>query len=75
MEWIKLSEKAPLAYITGCFDGKKSEKILVCTFGGKYHVVEMYEGILDGHKFRNFYDERDFEVEYVEFWAEINTPY
>ncbi len=75
MVWHLLSKKAPIAYITGCFDGKKSDKILVCTFSRKYHVVEMYEGVLDGVSFRNFYDDRDFEIYNVQFWTEIDSPF
>jgi hypothetical protein len=75
MVWHLLSKKAPIAYITGCFDGEKSDKILVCTFSGKYHVVEMYEGVLDGVSFRDFYDDRDFKIDNVQFWTEIDSPF
>jgi len=35
----------------------------------------MYEGILDGSEFCDFYDERDFEIDYVAFWTEIDSPF
>jgi hypothetical protein len=74
MLWNSIKNKKPLAYITGCFDGKKSEKLLVKTNNGNYHVVEMYEGILDGTEFCEFYDDRDWEIKNVEYWIEIEKP-
>ena len=75
MNWISIQKSKPLAYKTGCWEGKKSDPILVCTIGGKYHVVEMYEGILDGNEFLDFYDDRDFEIKNVFLWSEINNPF
>jgi len=75
MIWYKIENKKPLAYQTGGWDGKKSDKVLVCTHSGKYHVAEMYEGILDGSEFCQFYCERDFEIYYVAFWTEIDSPF
>ena len=75
MIWNNIKDKKPLAYKTGCWDGKKSDKILVCTVGGKYHIAEMYEGILDGKEFCDFYDDRDWDISNVVFWAEIDSPF
>ena len=55
MIWYKIEKKKPLATQSGCWDGLKSEKILVATRSGKIHIAEMYEGVLDGNKFCNFY--------------------
>lgn len=74
MIWHKLSEKKPIAFISGNFDGLKSEKVLVCTRSGRYYVAEMCEGILDGSKFCDFYDDRDFLIDYVLYWTEIDSP-
>ena len=63
MIWNKLTEKRPLAYITGMFDGKKSDKVLVYDRSRNYHIAEMYEGFLDGSEFCDFYDERDYKIE------------
>ena len=73
--WNKIKERKPLAYKTGLFDGKKSDKVLVTEQYGKYHIAEMYEGFLDGSEFCDFYDDRDFEIKDVEYWAEINSPF
>ena len=51
MIWYKVEKKKPLAYMTGAWDGKKSDKVLVCTRSGRYYIAEMYEGILDGSEF------------------------
>ena len=75
MIWHNLANKKPLAYKTGGWEGRKSDKILVCTMGGKYHVAEMYEGILDGNEFCDFYDDRDFEIQNVKYWTEIDRPF
>lgn len=74
MIWYKIENKKPLAVKTGGWDGKKSEKVLVCTRSGKLYVAEMYEGVLDGIQFCDFYDERDFEIQNVAFWTEIDSP-
>lgn len=75
MIWYKIEEQKPIAYQTGNWDGKKSDKILACTIGGQYHIVEMYEGILGGSEFCDFYDGNDFEIQNVKFWTEIYSPY
>ena len=75
MLWYKLKDKAPIAYEKGGWDGLRSDKILVGTRGHKIEVVRMYEGIIDGHKYQNFYDENDCEVKDVILWAEIDDPF
>ena len=75
MIWNKIENKKPLAYMTGGWDGKKSDKVLVCTRSGRYYVAEMYEGILDGSEFCDFYDDQDFEIRNVAFWTEIDSPF
>ena len=54
MIWNKITEKRPLAYKTGMFDGKKSDKVLVADEFGNYYIAEMYEGFLDGSEFCDF---------------------
>lgn len=74
MVWYDVKKKKPLATESGCWDGLRSDKILVKTFSGRYYVAVMYEGILDGSEFCEFYDDRDFEIENVKWWAEIDSP-
>jgi len=75
MSWIKIKDKKPSAYLSGGWDGKKSDKVLLCTLGGRYYVAEMYEGILDRSEFCYFYDDNDFEIENVVLWTEICNPF
>lgn len=75
MIWNNIKDKKPIASQSGCWDGLKSDKVLVCTRSGKLHVVEMYEGVIDGSEFCNFYDDSDFEIYDVKFWTEIDFPY
>lgn len=75
MNWTKLENKKPTPYKSGCWDGLKSDKVLVCTYGGKYHIAEMYEGVLNGNAFCDFFDENDFEIHNVVFWTEIDAPF
>lgn len=75
MIWHKLKDKKPLTYKSGGWEGLKSDKILVCTMSGKFHVAEMYEGILDGSEFCDFYDMNDFQINNVAYWTEIDNPF
>jgi hypothetical protein len=75
MIWNKLTEKKPLTYNTGSFDGKKSDKVLVADQDGKYHIAEMHETGIYGREFYEFYDDRDFEIVNVEYWTEIDSPF
>ena len=75
MIWNNIKDKKPLAYKTGMFDGKKSDKVLVADEFGKYHIAEMYEGFIDGSDFCDFYDDRDFEIKNVEYWCELESPF
>lgn len=72
MIWKSIKSKKPIAYQSGCWDGKKSDEILVKTTGGKYHVAVMYEGFIDGSEFCEFYDDRDNEIKSVAYWTEID---
>ena len=75
MIWKEIKKEKPIAYKSGDWDGLKSDKILVATMSDKYHIVEMYEGIMDGSEFCDFYDDRDFEVKNVLYWIEIDSPF
>ena len=70
--WNNIEKKQPLAYKSGDWDGKKSDKVLVYTLDKKYYVVEMYEGILDGNKFQEFYDGKDSIISNVALWSELD---
>nr|DAI89683.1 MAG TPA: hypothetical protein [Caudoviricetes sp.] len=44
MSWIYTKDKLPHAYITGDFDGKKSDDILVQDKNGNNYVAVLYSG-------------------------------
>jgi hypothetical protein len=75
MNWYKLDNKKPIATERGCWDGLKSDKVLVATRGGKMHIAEMYEGFLDASDFCDFYDANDYEIKNVVYWTEIDSPF
>jgi len=75
MVWYKIENKKPIATESGDWDGLKSDKILVATRNRKIHIAEMYQGTLDGSEFCEFYDDRDFQIENVVFWTELDSPF
>lgn len=75
MIWNKVENKKPIASESGCWDGLKSGEILVCTRNRKYHVAVMYHVKMDGTESFDFYDDRDFEIENVISWTEIDAPF
>jgi hypothetical protein len=74
MNWKNIKDRKPHAYQTGCWDGKKSDEVLVCTRSGLFHVAVMYHVIMDGSESFDFYDSRDFDIQNVEYWTEIDRP-
>jgi hypothetical protein len=73
--WKKQSEEKPLCYETGEWDGQKSVPILLCDNNGYFFVGVCYQGIMDGSEFCEFYDENGLEIDNVEYWAEIPSPF
>jgi hypothetical protein len=69
--WKRIEEETPHAYQTGNWDGLRSEEVLVSDREGVLHVARMYEGTMDGSHFRDFYNNRDFEVYEVTHWCKI----
>ena len=74
MIWTKLEYKKPITYISGDFDGLKSDQVLVIDKDGKYSVSEMYEWFYCDTEFCYFYDVNGFEVKNVEYWTKIIEP-
>ncbi len=75
MIWYDINKRKPIATETGCWDGKKSDNVLVCTMGRKYHVAVMYHVIMDGHESFDFYDVSDYDIQNVSYWTEIDAPF
>jgi hypothetical protein len=57
LNWITISERVPYAYRTGSWDGKRSDLVLVFTDKKQIFAAEMYEGVLDGSEFCDFYSQ------------------
>lgn len=70
-EWVNINDKTPIAYETGVWDGKRSDFVLVECKDEKYHVCKSYEGTMDGFKFLEFCDDRDFQVTNIIRWKYI----
>lgn len=74
MIWHDIKNKQPIATETGGWDGYRTDLILVCTLSRHIYVAYMYEGVLNGHTYRNFYTKDDYEIENVAYWTEIDMP-
>lgn len=71
-QWIKVSERPPLCFRSGNFDGLKSDPILVKDKNNTAFVAIAYAGTLDGSKFLDFYDHtNDYELCNITHWYEI----
>ena len=71
-DWVLISERKPLAFIRGEWDGLKSNQILVKDQDGNIFVAVMYEGRIDGVDFCDFYETTyDFEINNIIQWKLI----
>lgn len=76
MLWNKMSsEKRPMATESGCWDGLRTGILLVYTRSRNFHIVRMYEGVLDGSEFCDFYEEDGTQINNVAAWIDIETPF
>jgi len=74
MSWNYTKDKLPHAYITGGFDGKKSDEILVQDKDGSNYVAVLYSGFMDGFEFNDWYTSNDeYSLKDIVKWMEI--PY
>lgn len=53
--WIYSTDRLPLCYETGGWDGKRSDLVLAETERGVIFLAKCYEGSLDGTDFFNWY--------------------
>lgn len=71
-EWISCKKEIPLTYETGDWDGKRSDLVLVGDIEGKVKIGRVYEGVLDGNKFFDWYDEDNNDLMIVPYkWKKI----
>lgn len=74
MVWRSTEFSKPHAWETGNWDGKKSDIVLCEDSQGKRCLATYYEGRLDGHDFKDWYDQNDNELTGVVKYMEI-TPF
>lgn len=71
MIWYNLKDIKPVATETGDWDGKMSERLLVYTLSGTYHIAFMYE---ENNEIDFFQEGNDWEIKNVKCWTEISRP-
>lgn len=71
IDWVDVEDRKPTCYITGDWDGKKSDQVLCEDEKGKKYLATCYEGTTDGSHFFNWYDQDGFETEEIVKWKEI----
>ena len=62
-KWVNAINNKPLAYKTGHWDGKNSDQVLAEDKNGNRYLAHYCEGFMDGSKFEDWYDCRDFLIE------------
>lgn len=68
-QWVAVSERTPICYKTGHWDGKMSDLVIVIDSEGKHHLAEMYE-YYDGNS--EWYDNEDYGLRHeVVKWKPI----
>lgn len=77
MKWNDIKECSPSCYISGDWDGLKSDLLLVCNFEGDYRVCSCYGNYDGGYDsedlYFEFYDNvSGLEVLDVTHWLEID---
>lgn len=68
--WVRVEDGTPICYQTGDWDGKRSELVL-CENSKGYHVALVYEGVMDGAKFSDWFDKDDWSIETPFRWKPI----
>jgi hypothetical protein len=72
MKWRVFKDNKPHATEEGDWDGKKTALLLVQCEDYTYHVVEGYEGTIDGFYYFEFFDRFDYQIEPILRWAELD---
>jgi hypothetical protein len=70
--WKYVKDSKPITYKIGNWDGETSDQVVAEDKNGKKYLATFCEGFLDGSKFAEWYDDREYfiEVEIVR-WLEI----
>jgi len=60
--WKDINNHTPIAYLSGHWDGLKSDFMLVATEKGNIYIACVYMGFLDGFHFIDWYLKDDYEL-------------
>lgn len=72
MSWINVKDRKPHCYMTGDWDGKVSDKVLLVDSRQNILIGSLNEGFIDGSSFSEWYDQDDFEVKNeILFWQPL----
>lgn len=71
MDWIYVKDRAPIAYQTGDWDGKKSDEVIAVDSDGTKYLAHIYEGFMDGSCFLEWYSDSNYMIENVVKWLPI----
>lgn len=72
MEWNYTKIELPITYLTGMWDGKKSDEVLAEDSKGKKYIAILYTGVIDGNFFEDWYDNNDCSInESIVKWCKI----
>jgi hypothetical protein len=63
MEWKYTENETPIAYEIGVWDGKRSDEVVVVDDIGRNIIARLYEGTMDGTKFKDWIDSDDYMIE------------
>lgn len=63
MTWKYTKEEKPITYKTGDWDGKNSDQVICQNKEGETFIAHFCNGFMDGSKFEDWYDSRDFQIE------------
>lgn len=69
--WINVNDKLPITYISGNWDGKKSDEVVVECANEKKYIACLYSGFMDGSEFNSWYSSEDWYLPEVTRWVKI----
>lgn len=72
--WVMASDRTPMCYESGGWDGLRSDFVACVDDKGIPHIARVYEGFLDGSEFRDWYGEFDYEISNVVKWTYLPQP-
>jgi hypothetical protein len=58
-EWVSVSDRLPIAWETGGWDGKRTDEVLIRKTGDRYTIGRLYTGVLDGRVFTDWIEGKE----------------